>query len=110
MLIQTVGGFEQYPYDSRITKFPCLIQGSNIEFYGKIIQKASVLRDMPSGYGNIQQAVDITPSGSPTNLKDRIKVSTEATVLLEHAQVTSSSMTFPVPATGLQTADLTAVM
>lgn len=53
MLIQTVLGFKQYPYESRITKFTCLIQGRDTEFYGKIIQKASVLKDMPSGYGNI---------------------------------------------------------
>lgn len=43
-------------------------------------------------------------------ISDRIEVSTEVTALLEHAQVTSSSMTFPLPATSLQTADLTGVM
>lgn len=37
-------------------------------------------------------------------------VSTEASVLLEQAQISSSSSTFSVPATVPQTADLTAVM
>lgn len=39
--MQTVGGSEQCPYDSRLTKIICLIQGKDIDFYRKIIQKAS---------------------------------------------------------------------
>lgn len=42
-LIQTVAGSVQCPYDSRITKIICLIQGTDMDFYGKIIQKANHL-------------------------------------------------------------------
>lgn len=99
-----MGCSEQCPHDSMLTKFICLIQGRDIDFYGKIIQKASVLRyDLC-----IWEAVDITPSGSFTHLIDRIKASAPA--LPKHAPVTPSSWTIPVAAPGLQIADLIAVM